>query len=176
MVVPYSFSLLANLPFFVAEAFLLTDCIWHTSRWFIWPKSYILLSKIQKILFCSLSCLDQRELLVHDTSILPIQQFCRILPTTLDVASHLPVLTFKSFPQLLIFLHHQWYDQTLLCCCIKHFRFPKEINSSPNFLFTTDLIISFSTIFIPSKSSGTLQGINQHCEGPLNSPFPIQIS
>ena len=64
----------------------------------------------------------------------------------------------ESFPQLLIFYHHQWIDLTLLCCCItlNVFLFPKEMNYSPKCLLWTDLIISFFAIFILSKSNGTL--------------------
>ena len=52
--------------------------------------------------------LDEHELLVSDTSILPTQQFCWIFTTAQGVASHLPVLTCESFLQLLIFLNHKW--------------------------------------------------------------------
>ena len=54
---------LENLPFSVAEAFLSTVCIWHTSRWYIWPKSDILSPKNQRTLFGSLSYLNQHEIL-----------------------------------------------------------------------------------------------------------------
>ena len=85
---------LGKAAIFVAEAFLSTPCTWHTPRWYIWPKSYILSPKNQRTLFGSLSCLDQHELIIHDTSVLSTQQFCRILAITLDVVSHLPDLTF----------------------------------------------------------------------------------
>ena len=45
---------------------------------------------------------------------------------------------------------------TMLLHDFKHFPFPKEIKSCPKCLLWTDLIISISTIFIPSKSNGTL--------------------
>ena len=97
-------SLVGKPAIFVAEPFLSTVCTWHTSRWIIWPKSYIFLSpKNQRTLFDSLSFLHQRELLVHDTNVLTTQQFCRIL---VGVASQVSALTFESFSQLLIFLHH----------------------------------------------------------------------
>ena len=45
MLVPHAFSPWVNLPFFVAEACLSTACTRHTSRLWIWPKSYILYPK-----------------------------------------------------------------------------------------------------------------------------------
>ena len=152
MEAPHSFSHWKNLPFFVAEAFPLTTCTWH-----IGPKIYILSPKNQRTLSDSLPCLDQHELLVHDTNVLSTQQFCRILLTTLDVASHLPVLTYESFAELLIFLHHQWMDLTLLCFCmtLSVFFFPRWLILLRCPLWA-DLIISFSAIFISSKSNTTL--------------------
>ena len=94
------------------------------------------------------------------------------LATILDVASHLPELTFESFLQLSIFLHHQWMDITFLCCCMT---FPKEIISSPKCLRWTDLITSFSPIFFVSKSSGILQ----YClvwSNSLEDLFPLLLS
>ena len=38
----------------------------------------------------------------------------------------------------------------------QHFPISKEISCSPKYVFWTDLIIPFSTIFIPSKSNDTL--------------------
>ena len=67
---------------------------YNTSRWYNWPNSYILSPKNLRTLFGSLLCLDQSKLLVNDTSVLPTQQFCRIMATTPGVASNLPLLTF----------------------------------------------------------------------------------
>ena len=46
---------------------------------------------------------------------------------------------------------------TMLLHDFKHFPFQKENNSSPKFLLCTDLIVSFSAIFVPSKSNSILK-------------------
>ena len=162
MVVPCSFSPWANLPLFVAEAFHTTACTWDTSRWYIWPKSYIL-----KTLIGSLLHLDQYELLVHDTSVLTTQQFCRILATALGVTFHLQVLTFESFPQLLvIFLNHQWMDLTLQCCCMTSsiFLLPRRLIQSINQLISqsiTSILMIAVTLHNLLSGNKVQQGIKR---------------
>ena len=157
MMVPHSFFPSANLPFCVAEAFLSTTCTWHTSRWYIWLKSYILSSKNLRTLFDLLPWFDQHELLV-------------MTPAYYQLSNS---AGFLQQHWLLIFICHCWpfnppptlkfssssmngSNFIMLLHDFKHFPFPKEIKSCPKCLLWTDLIISISTIFIPPKSNGTL--------------------
>ena len=156
MVIPQSLSPWENLPFFVAEVFLSTACTWHTSRWYSWPRSYILSSQNLRTLFGLLSCLDQHELIVHDTSVLPTQKIW-ILPPTLNILSSsmnrsnftMLLHNFKRFPfsqgdelfskvssldrfdyLLLCHLYSfqvQWY--TMLLCVIQFFSRPVSSNA-----------------------------------------------
>ena len=125
MVLLHSYCPWANLPFFVAEDSLTTTCTWHTSRWYLWHKSYIMSPKNQRILFGSLSCLDQHELLVHDTNILPIQQFCKIFCINTGCCISFGRANLWILPPTLHIPPYQWMGLTLLCCCM----------TSSNFLF-----------------------------------------
>ena len=110
---------------FVAEDSLTATCTWHTSRWYLWQKSYIMSPKNQRILFGSLSCLDQHELLVHDTNILPTQQFCKIFCINTGCCISFGRANLWILPPTLHIPPYQWMGLTLLCCCM----------TSSNFLF-----------------------------------------
>ena len=120
------------------------------------PRSYILSSQNLRTLFGLLSCLDQHELIVHDTSVLPTQKIW-ILPPTLNILSSsmnrsnftMLLHNFKRFPfsqgyelfskvssldrfdyLLLCHLYSfqvQWY--TMLLCVIQFFSRPVSSNA-----------------------------------------------
>ena len=90
----------------------------------------------------------------HSTNSAILQDFgnnarCCISLATADLLILPPTLNIPSSTM-------NGFNFTMLLHDFKHFPFPKEINSSPKCLLWTDLIISFSAIFIPSKSNDRL--------------------
>ena len=110
----------------------------------------------QRTLFGSLQCLNQHELLAHDTNSAILQDFGSNIGCCISFArAELWIL-----PQTLTIPSSSMHGPTftMLLHGFKHFPFRKEINSSPTCLLWADLIIFFSAIFISSKSNSVLQG------------------